>query len=304
MSASTATSASYLLPSTGPAPGQPLWGEAPRSQPIAPLILMVVLLLLVAAPSALAGGGGSANPITLMKQLAHSTYEITGLMKQTNGQLETIDRNSAHLEQLQVNMAAIAISTSSMANKVKTLNTDLAGVGGAVSESRRSLERVQVKLATTSTGMEAVAGGLGGSLKGTRGVTREFGTIHEAIGGMKANLGGAISAMGTSAPLTRTFASNITRRAAPGGSSKLGVPNVAAGNPVMSVVLPMIGAMQQGGALGGRKDSHTASNAIIGTALNGQFANGVNVGATVQPYDNFYGLPGPQFFVQNRIYGF
>ena len=142
--------ATDLLPATGHAPGELLWGEAPQRQPIAPLILMAVLVLLVAAPSALAGGGGSSNPITLMRGIADSTWELTGLMKQSNESLDAIDTNSSKLLELQGNMVEIGKATAGMQAKTMKLNATLGQVGVSVHESGTTLQGVDSKLAKTA----------------------------------------------------------------------------------------------------------------------------------------------------------
>ena len=111
--------------------------------------------------------------------------------------------------------------------------------------------------------------------------------------------------MSNSGPLTKEFANNRTRMTIVGGDAKkFKVPNLAPNARVMSIVLPMIKSMQDGGALPARKDSQSASNFIVGTALKRTVPDGTNVVANVVPYDGVYGLPGPQFFVDNRIHGF
>lgn len=294
-----------LLPATGHAPGELLWGEAPRSQPVAPLILMAVLVLLVAAPTALGGGGGTANPIHLMRKVADSTYELTGLMSDSNKSLGAIDENSRNLAALQENMVGIAAATTGMEAKTKQLNTTLGSVGEHVSDSRSMLTSVDGKLGATAGSMTSLRENVAGSAKSTRQIVAEFGRIEVAIGSMSTNLDGAITQMAASGPLTAAFANNKTRVAVAGGDTKkYGVPNLAPDNRVMSVVLPMIAVMQQGGPLPARKDRHEASNPIVGTALRFQVPDGVNVVAMVQPFDGFYGLPDSNFFVENRIYGF
>ena len=146
---------------------------------------------------------------------------------------------------------------------------------------------------------------VGGSARSTKAIVTEFSKIDAAIGSMDTNLKGAIGKMAESGPLTKEFANNRTRVAIAGGDSKkYGVPNLAPNSRVMSVVLPMINVMQNGGALPARKDRHEASNPIVGTALKLQVPDGVNVVALVRPFDGFYGLPNQQFFVENRIHGF
>ena len=294
-----------LLPATGHAPGELLWGEAPRRQPIAPLILMAVLVLLVAAPTALGGGGGTANPIHLMRKVADSTYELTGLMADSNKSLGAIDENSKDLAKLQENMVGIAAATSGMEAKTKQLNATLGSVGTHVSESKSMLASVDGKLGATAGSMTSLRENVAGSATSTKQIVAEFGKIETAIGSMSTNLNGAITQMAASGPLTAAFANNKTRVAVAGGDTKkYGVPNLAPDNRVMSVVLPMIAVMQQGGPLPARKDRHEASNPIVGTALRFQVPDGVNVVAMVKPFDGFYGLPDSNFFVENRIYGF
>ncbi len=297
--------ATNLLPATGHAPGELLWGEAPRRQPIAPLILMAVLVLLVAAPTALGGGGGTANPIDIMRKVADSTYELTGLMADSNKSLQAIDRNSKNLAKVQERMTGIAAATSNMQSRTEELNTTLGAVGQHVAKSKAMLASVDGKLGATAGSMGTLRTNVEGSAKSTKQIVGEFGKIEGAIGSMSTNLNGAITQMAASGPLTAAFANNKTRVAVAGGDSKkYGVPNLAPDNRVMSVVLPMIAVMQQGGPLPARKDRHEASNFIVGTALNMQVPDGVNVVALVKPFDGFYGLPPSNFFVENRIYGF
>lgn len=294
-----------LLPATSHAPGELLWGEAPRRQPIAPLILMAVVLLLVAAPSALGSGGGSSNPITLMRQVADSTWELTGLMKESNESLDAIDSNSRNLLDIQTNMAGIAKATGGMQANTEQLNARLGAVGQDVAASGTKLASVDAKLNATASGMGQLKQDVGGSAKSTKAIVAEFAKIDSAIGSMDTNLKGAIRQMAASGPLTKAFAENKTRVAIAGGSSdKYGVPNLAPDSRVMSVVLPMIRVMQNGGALPARKDRHEASNPIVGTALRLQVPDGVNVVALVRPFDGFYGLPNEQTFVENKVYGF
>lgn len=299
---------SNFLPRPGAAPGELLWGEAPKRQPIAPLVLMAVVLLLVAAPGAMAGGGGSNNPITILKEVATSTYELTGLMGQSNTSLKAIDTNSKRLIELQTNMAGISAATQGMAEKTDRLNTSLSVVGTAVASSNTKLAGVDAKLDDTAKGLGGIKKSVGGSLSSTQAVVAEFSKIDTAIGAMDSNLKLAITQMARSAPLTKEFANNKTRVEIAGGSSdRYGVANFAANNRVMSIMLPMIATMQTGGKLPARKDSHEASNFIVNTALKLQVPDGTNVVAIVRPYDPAspqYGLPGPDFFVQNRIHGF
>jgi hypothetical protein len=296
---------STLLPSTGHGPGELLWGEAPRRQPIAPLILMAVLLLVVAAPTAMAGNGGSSNPLTLMKQTADATYRLTGLMKQSNRSLAAIDQHSQQLTGMQGSMGAISKSTAGMQANTEKLNTMLGKVGASVMASETKLAHTQTGLNQTSSSMGALRTNVSGSATSTKAIVKEFSLIDTAIGSMDSNLKVAITKMAQSAPLTTAFANNKTRLSVAGGSSKkYGVPNLAPNNRVMSVVLPMIQVMQKGGSLPARKDRHDASNPIVGTALRLQVPDGTNVVALVRPFDGFYGLPPENFFVQNRIYGF
>lgn len=301
----TTAPTSTLLPGSGNAPGELLWGEAPRRQPIAPLILMAVLVLLVAAPSALGGGGGSANPIVLMRQVADSTYKITGLMQQSNESLGKIDENSTHLAALNANMTGIAEATGGMEAKTLKLHAKLGSVGAAMSVSKAMLTSVDTKLGATAGTMGSLRTNVSGSAASTKAIVKEFSMIDGAIGSMDSNLKVAIGKMAESGPLTKAFANNKTRLAVAGGDTKkYGVPNLAPDNRVMSVVLPMIAVMQQGGPLPARKDRHDASNLVVGTALRLQVPDGTNVVAMVRPFDGFYGLPAENFFVQNRIHGF
>lgn len=294
-----------LIPRTAHGPGELLWGDEPRRQPIAPLVLMAVLLLLVAAPTAMGGDGSSSNPITLMRHVADSTFELAGLMKQSNDTLSSIDENSAKLVDLQGNMAGIATATAGMEAKTTKLNGTLGVVGTKLGSARSRLNGVDGKLGDTAGSMGSLRTNVSGSAASTKAIVGEFGLIDTAIGSMATNLRGTIGLMAQSGPLTQAFANNKTRLAVAGGDTKkYGVPNLAPDNRVMSVVLPMIAVMQHGGPLPARKDRHEASNPIVGTALRIKVPDGVNVVAMVRPFDQFYGLPDENFFVQNRIYGF
>lgn len=305
MTNSASVQRTSLLPQTGNAPGELLWGEAPQRQPVAPLVLMAVVLLLVAAPAALAGGGGSANPIRLMRNVADTTWELTGLMKQSNESLASIDSNSHNLLAIQQNMTNIAAATSGMQSKTGQINERLAAVGGSVSEAGTTLDGVNEKLGATAAGMSDLKKAVGGSARSTKAVVAEFGKIDSSIGAMRTSLNGAIAKMSASGPLTKAFAENRTRLAITGGDpKKYGVPNLAPDSRVMNVALSMIQIMQQGGALPARKDRQEASNVIVGTALKMQVPDGTNVMALVRPFDGVYGLPGEQYFVQNRVNGF
>jgi hypothetical protein len=297
--------ATNLLPATGHAPGELLWGEPARRQPIAPLILMAVVLLLVAAPAALGGGGGTSNPMTLMRQVADSTYEMTGLLTKSNKSLGAIDENSKQLVKMQGNMVGIAEATAGMESKTTQLNEQLGLVGSNVKASGAKLGSVDAKLGQTAAGMSTLKSNVGGSAASTKAIVKEFTLIDGAIGAMDRSLKRAITQMAASGPLTKAFAENKTRLAVAGGDTKkYGVPNLAPDNRVMSVVLPMIRVMQEGGPLPARKDRHEASNPIVGAALSLQVPDGTNVVALVKPFDGFYGLPGENFFVENRIHGF
>lgn len=294
-----------ITPRTAPAPGQLLWGEAPRRQPIGPLVLMAVVLLIVAAPSAFASGGGSSNPLTLMRDIANTTYELTGLMQQSNDSLGNIDSHSKKMLVVQQNLVGISESSGGMATKTAKINETLGTVGATVAAQRGTLDEVDGKLETTASSMGAVRTDLSGSLRATKAVVGSFTTMQAAIGVMDTHLNSAIGEMASSGPLTKEFADNRTRVAIVGGNAeKFQVPNFAPNARVMSIVLPMIKSMQDGGALPARKDSQTASNPIVGTALKLTVPDGTNVAAKVVPYDGVYGLPGPQFFVENRIHGF
>jgi hypothetical protein len=226
-------------------------------------------------------------------------------MSESNKSLAAIDENSKDLATLQETMGGIAQATSGMEAKTKQLNETLGGVGEHVAASKATLTSVDGKLGATAASMGSLRDNVAGSAKSTKAIVGEFGKIEAAIGSMSTNLNGAIEQMAASGPLTAAFANNTTRLAVAGGDSKkYGVPNLAPNSRVMSVVLGMTGAMQSGGPLPARKDRHEASNPIVGTALRLQVPDGVNVVAMVQPFDGFYGLPGSNFFVQNRIYGF
>jgi hypothetical protein len=192
-----------------------------------------------------------------------------------------------------------------MEAKTRKLNARLATVNTSVGSSKARLQSVNTKLEQTAGSMGTLRANVAGSGESTKAIVAEFGFIDTAIGAMDGNLRAAITLMSKSHPLTESFATNRTRVAIAGGnSSKYGVPNLAPNNRVMSVVLPMIKVMQQGGPLPARKDRHVATNFVVDTALKLQVPDGVNVVALVRPFDGTYGLPNEQFFVNNRIHGF
>lgn len=304
MTAHAATLRSWI-PNTAPAPGTPLWGDAPRKQPIVPLIALALITLLVAAPAALSSDGRSRNPIVLMHQVAASTYDITGLMQDANNLLSRINDNARPLRQLSASMAGIKSSTEGMADKTTRLSTTLADVGDSVSTSRSQLSVVNGKLSNTASQMGTLSTTVNGSLDSTKQVVSEFSRIDSAITQMDAGLKTAITLMAQSEPQTRQFATNRTRIAVAGGDgTRYGAPNIAAGSSVMSVVLPMITTMQRGGPIVVRKDGAQASNPLVGAILNRQIPDGTNVVLNAIPFDGFYGLPSQQWFVTHRVNGF
>ncbi len=289
-------------------PGEPLWHQpaaARQRQPIVPLVILSIIALMVAAPAAMSGQGVSSNPITLMHDIADSTYTITGLLDQSNTLLGKIDGNIKPLNELNGTMAKIAVSSAGMATKTKTLDSSLGEVGTSVSGSRSKLTTVDGKLTGTATSMGELRTSVNGSLRSTRRIVREFRTIDRNIGTMDAGLGQTITLMEQSTPATRSFAENRTKVPIAGGDGRrYQAPNVLPGNRVMSVILPMINSMQQGGTIVARKDSAQASNPLVGTLLERQVPNGTNVFVTIRPFDGSYGLPGRTYFVEHRARGF
>lgn len=299
------TSRQHLLPSAARPAGQPLWGAPKQRQPIVPLIAMALITLLVAAPAAMSGAGESSNPVVLMHNIAASTYTITGLLNDSNHMLSRIDSNVKPIKILNANMVQIATATGGMKDKTQQLNEKLGKVGVAVSDSRGKLGTVDTKLVDTAKGIGDIKTAVNGSLGSTKSVVSQFGAIGTSINAMDINLRKVIALMAKSTPLTKSFAENKTRIAVAGGdSAKFKLPNIVAGNRVMSIVLPMINTMQNGGVLVAKKESAKASNPLVGFLLNRQVPDGTNVGAIIKPYDGFYGLPGSAFFVNNRIHGF
>lgn len=297
--------ASTLLPRTGPMPGERLWGEAPRKQPIAPMIAIALLLLLVAAPNAMSSSGRSGNPVKLMEGIAMSTYELTGLMQESNEHLADIDTNTSGLVALNDDMMGIAKATKGMENKTIMLNANLAEVGASVGGAKGRLTTVDTKLGETAAGMGTLRTNVDGSLKQTQAIVSEFSKIDRAISAMSTNLNGTIKLMAKSGPLTKAFATNTTVMAISGGNAaKYHVPNLAPNNRVMGIVLAMTDAMQNGKLLPARKDRHVASNILVDLPLKQKVPDGVNVAVQVLKYDGTYGLPGKDYFVNTPVAGF
>lgn len=295
----------HVFPATQPRPGEVLWQQPVRKQPIIPLIALALITLLVAAPSALSGEGGSSNPIVLMHSIADTTHTIATLLDDSNALLSEVDANTRPLKLLSANMASIGASAEGMQAKTDSLSSKLSGVGQSVSTSKSKLGTVDTKLTATATGIGSIKTSVDGSLGATKTVVGHFGHIEKGITAMDANLKTVIARMGVSTPLTKKFANNKTRIAIAGGNpEKFGLPNIVPGNRVMSVVLPMITTMQNGGTLVARKDSAVASNILVRTLLNRQVPDGTNVGAIVRPYDGFYGLPKSDYFIYRQVHGF
>lgn len=285
--------------------GQPLWGQPKQRQPIIPMIALALVTLLIAAPAALSGAGESSNPIVLMHSIADTTHTIAGLLNDSNRMLGKIDTNVKPIVLLNGNMRLIATAATGMEEKTQSLNEKLGGVGSAVHNSRDKLAAVDTKLVSTAAGIGDIKTAVDGSLSSTKSIVAQFGAIKTSINAMDTNLRKVITLMAKSTPLTKAFAENKTRLAIAGGNgTKFKLPNIQPGNRVMSVVLPMINTMQNGGILVARKESAQASNPLVGFLLNRQVPDGSNVAAIIKPYDGFYGLPAPEFFVNNRIHGF
>lgn len=294
-----------LLPSSAAGPGQVLWAEPARRQPIVPLLAMAILVLLVAAPAAMSGNGSASNPLVLMSQTAESIRAVTTIIDEVNGHLKQIDQDATRLPELSTNMEKIGVSSQGMAAKTGKLNSSLTGVASSVGATRTGLASVSGKLSTTATGIGGLSSSLDTSLAATKGMVSQFDAMNSSIGRMDSSLESTIGLMSVSKPLTTSFATNTTRQAIVGGnSSRYGVPNVLPGTRVMSVVLPMITSMQQGGSLALRKDSATGSNAFIQAIVNRQIPDGSNLVVRVEPFDGRYGMPGAAYFVNNRVGGF
>jgi hypothetical protein len=294
-----------LIPHTGHAPGTPLWGEAPQRRHGTPVVILALLTLLVAAPAALSNTGRSNNPIELMRSIADSTYAITGLMQESNEMLGRINTNTAPLRELGVSMASIKASTEGMASKTGALSESLGGIGSSVASSKRTLVGVNAQLDNTAASIGTLGSSMDASRSSTSQVVHEFGRIDASIRSMDAGLRTSIGLMSQSEPQTRRFALNRTRVAIAGGDGRrYGAPNIVPGSSVMSVVLPMINTLQSGGPIVVRKDSARASNPLVGAVLNRQLPNGTNAILIGQPYDGFYGMPGREWFVTNRVAGF
>jgi hypothetical protein len=305
MSAAPNTRASTLLPQTGPVPGQPLWGPAPRKQPVVPLIALALVTLLFCAPAAVSGKSESSNPLTLMRQTANSTVTLVGLVDKSNETLSKLDQNTRPLREMDDNMNQIAAASDGMNKKTQQLEGKLGTVGGAVKQSRAKLEGVDKKLAGTAASMGELKVTVGQSRDATNAIVGEFDSIDNSIDSMDTSLRGLIKLMGTSAPLTKDFAQNRTVRSVAGGDGhRYGVANVVKDTPVISVVLPMINTLQNGGSIAARKDRAVASNPFIGFMLGRQVPDGTNVGATVLPYDGQHGMPKPNYFVNTPVNGF
>lgn len=305
MATMTQAGRGMFLPKTSHTAGTPLWGAAPRRQPIVPLIAMALLTLLIAAPAAMSGTGQSSNPVVLMRKIADSVYEITGLMSTSNKLLAKIDRNTQPLRELNANMAGIGASTHGMAVKTTKLSEKLANVGGSVRASSGQLVTVDRKLAATSGTMGQLRTSVDGSLGSTRTIVGEFSKIDRSIGAMDSGLKKTITLMAGSTPQTRIFAENKTRMSIAGGDGrKFGIPNISPGSRVMSVILPMITTMQTGGNVIVRKDSAKASNPLVGFLLKRQLPDGTNAILHAQPYDGFYGMPSQEWFITHQVDGF
>jgi uncharacterized protein YoxC len=285
--------------------GQPLWGAPKRKQPIVPLVFLAIATILISAPAAFSGsGGGGSNPISLMHNIAEETFQLTGLLDDANATLTRIDNNTKPLEHLNETSEHLTTATNGIAAKTAQLDESLGTVSGSLQNSKAGLQTVNGKLGGVAGSLGSLKGAVKSSADSTASIVNQFGAISSSIGGMDRSLASVITLMGASTPATQQFATNKTVKSVTGGDgTKFGVNNIVAGSRVMSVVLPMITTMQKGGQLPARKDSATASNPLVGTLLKRQVPDGTNVFAIVRPYDGFYGMPGPDFFVNHRVGG-
>lgn len=304
----TAPHATYepQQPRPGSGAGATLWDTAPKRQSTWPIVVLAIVTLLIAAPTALSSSGASSsNPLTIIEEIATSSYRMTGMIDESNATLAEIDGHVTNLAELTETMAGLGATTGQLTTGTGALQDELGTVAATTGQATSGLESVASSLGSLQSGVNAMEADVGASLGNTRLLSEDFNAIANEITAMRKGLRSTVKTIGVAAPLTKQFAENRTVVDIAGGDTeKFGAPNILADNRVMSVVLPLINVMQNGGTVVARKDSAKGSNILIDQILKRQVPDGTNIGAEIKPYDGKLGLPPSQWFVENKVGGY
>jgi len=268
-------------------------------------LLAVLLAGIAFSTTAAAGGDLLANPAALLRSIALKSATLTTLLGESNSTLERIHGSLAPLEELNTRMATLVDETGESQRRTRRIAAGLDRLDRRVGGQQRQLRGIVVELRGLDGSLSLSASETGRSLSLTTGMGSDFDAIEHSLGGIAVSLDRLLRSMSLSVPKVTYFARNRLLKSSPGGlAARYRVPNTAAGTRVMSVMLPMIGALQFGGTLIARKDSATASSQFILDLLNQQVPDGTNVSSTIHRFDGRYGLPSPGYFVGRPVGGF
>ncbi len=252
-----------------------------------------------------AGGDLFANPAALLRSIALKSATLSTLLGQSNTTLDRIHGSLAPLRQLNGRMGALVDETAESQRRTQRIAAGLHRLDRGVAAQQRQLGTITAQLEALDGQLGGTASATGQSLSLTNGMASDFGGVESSLGDIAVAFDRLLAAMNLSVPRVTYFAHNRLLRGDPGGlAARYKAPNVAAGTRVMSVMLPMIGALQNGGLLIARKDGATATSQFILDLLNKQVPDGTNVRSTIHRFDGRYGLPAPGWFVTHRVGGF
>jgi len=265
----------------------------------------VVLAVLAGPGMALAGSDEPVSAMALLESIAGHSYALSGLLEQTNTQMGHLQADLGELQALDTQMATLVDQTASLRTSTDQLAARLTGVQTTITQQGETLAAVADQVGTLGTRMSGLRTSVAGQLAATNGMAANFGTISGKLSAVAGDFDGLIAQMGVSLPRVRLFADNALLKDYPGGDpSRYAEPNLVPGTPVMSIMLPMITQLQNGGALIGAKASHVADSPIVDDLLTASVPDGTNVLSTILPYDGTFGLPPASWFVHHRVAGF
>jgi hypothetical protein len=269
-------------------------------------VAAAIALAVLAGPGlALAGSDEPVSAMALLESIAGHSYALSGLLEQTNTQMGHLQDDLGELGALDTQMATLVDQTSALRASTDELRTRLTGVRTTIDRQGATLVTVADQVGVLGGRMGGLRASVAGQLAATNGMATNFGTISSRLAAVAGDFDGLIAQMGVSLPRVRVFADNALRSAYPGGDpTKYGEPNLAPGTPVMSIMLPMITQLQRGGALIGKKVTHTADVTLVDNLLSTSVPDGTNVLSTILPYDGTFGLPPSSWFLHRRVAGF
>jgi hypothetical protein len=252
-----------------------------------------------------AGGDLTANPAELLRSIALKSATLSGLLGESNATLQRIHDSLAPIEQLDARMGRLVDETAESRRRTRRIGGGLHRLERGVGRQRGRLGEIVVRLQGLDGQLGQASFETGRALSLTNGMGSDFASVEQELGDIAVAFDRLLAAMDMSVPKVSYFARNRLTKGSPGGlSRRYKAPNVAAGTRVMSVMLPMISALQGGGTLIARKDSATSSSQFLLDLLNQQVPDGTNVRSTIHRYDGRSGLPGSAYFVAHAVAGF